>query len=209
MVVAGQNFVLSHHVVVVYSSHIRGLSDSELVEQFKADGNQMLIGELFRRYRHLVYGVCMKYLADEDESQDVQMQVFEKLLTDLHRHEISQFKGWLYAVARNECLMYLRSRKSKRLHEQELQKDLAGFMETETPVHPDGVTEQEWLLRQMENGLQHLNEQQRNCIELFYLQKKSYQQVADQTGYSLTEVKSHIQNGKRNLKILLTKQQHG
>ena len=195
--------------MVVYSSHIRELSDAELVEQFKTDGNQLLIGELFRRYRHLVYGVCIKYLKDEDESQDVQMQIFEKLLTDLHRHEISQFKGWLYAVARNECLMYLRSQKSKRLRDQELQKDLVGFMETETSVHPDGVTEQEWLLQQMEGSLQHLNEHQRNCIELFYLKKKSYQEIADQTGYNLTEVKSYIQNGKRNLKILLTKQQHG
>ncbi len=195
--------------MVVYSSHIRELSDAELVERFKADGNQLLIGELFRRYRHLVYGVCMKYLKDEDESQDVQMQIFEKLLTDLHRHEISQFKGWLYAVARNECLMYLRSQKSKRLRDQELQKDLVGFMETEVSVHPDGVTEQEWMLQQMEGSLQHLNEHQRNCIELFYLKKKSYQEIADQTGYNLTEVKSYIQNGKRNLKILLTKQQHG
>jgi RNA polymerase sigma factor (sigma-70 family) len=195
--------------VVVYSSHIRELSDAELVEQFKTDGNQLLIGELFRRYRHLVYGVCMKYLKDEDESQDVQMQIFEKLLTDLHRHEISQFKGWLYAVARNECLMYLRSQKSKRLRDQELQKDLVGFMETETSVHPDGVTEQEWMLQQMEGSLRQLNEHQRNCIELFYLKKKCYQEIADETGYTLTEVKSYIQNGKRNLKILLTKQQHG
>ncbi|MGL5891203.1 MAG: RNA polymerase sigma factor [Bacteroidia bacterium] len=195
--------------MVVYSSHIRELSDAELVERFKTDGNQLLIGELFRRYRHLVYGVCMKYLKDEDESQDVQMQIFEKLLTDLHRHEITQFKGWLYAVARNECLMYLRSQKSKRIREQELQKDMAGFMETESSVHPDGVTEQEWLLQQMEGSLQHLNEHQRNCIELFYLKKKCYQEVADETGYTLTEVKSYIQNGKRNLKILLTKQQHG
>jgi RNA polymerase sigma factor (sigma-70 family) len=185
------------------------MSDAELVERFKTDGNSMLIGELFRRYRHLVFGVCMKYLADEDESQDVQMQVFEKLLTDLARHDIAQFKGWLYAVTKNECLMYLRSRKSKRLRDQELQKDLTAVMESEESLHLEGITETEALLRQLENRLQHLNEHQRTCIELFYLQKKCYQEVATLTGFTLQEVKSHIQNGKRNLKIQLSNQQHG
>lgn len=195
--------------MVAYSAHIRDLSDSELVNQFRSNSDSMLVGELFRRYRHLVFGVCMKYLADEDESQDVQMQVFEKLLRDLGRHEVTQFKGWLYAVAKNECLMYLRSKKSKRLHEQQLQKDLTEFVETESFLHPEGITDTEHRLRHMENTLQQLNAQQRQCLELFYLHQKSYQQVAEATGYPLNEVKSHIQNGKRNLKITMNKQSNG
>jgi RNA polymerase sigma factor (sigma-70 family) len=194
--------------VVGLSSHIQSLNDTELVERFRETGDSLCVGELFRRYRHLVYGVCMKYLADEDESQDVQMQVFEKLLTDLQRHKIEQFKGWLYMVAKNECLMYLRSQKSKRLKEMELKKDGA-FMETEEPLHLSGITSKELQLQEMESSLNDLNPHQRVCIELFYLQRKCYKEIADQTGYDITEVKSHIQNGKRNLKILLTRKQHG
>jgi RNA polymerase sigma factor (sigma-70 family) len=195
--------------VVEYSSHIRKLSDTELVARFRETGDNLCIGELFSRYRHLVFGVCMKYLADEDESQDVQMQVFEKLLKDLQRHEIEQFKGWLYAVTRNECLMYLRSLKSKKAHHKELEKDLAGLMENESSLHPDGVTETEKQLRHMESNLDSLNPQQKRCLELFYLEQKCYKEVADITGFSVNEVKSYIQNGKRNLKIAMNKGQHG
>ncbi|MCX6312275.1 MAG: sigma-70 family RNA polymerase sigma factor [Bacteroidetes bacterium] len=195
--------------MVEFSSHIKSLSDNDLVNRFKETGDNICIGELFSRYRHLVFGVCMKYLADEDESQDVQMQVFEKLLKDLQRHNIEQFKGWLYTVAKNECLMYIRSRKSKRAHEAELQKDLMGVMESEMSLHPEGVTDTEHQLREMEDSLEGLDEKQRRCLELFYLDLKCYKEVADLTGFSLNEVKSFIQNGKRNLKILMSKRKHG
>ena len=148
----------------------------------------------------------MKYLRDEDESQDVQMHVFEKLLKDLGRHSIDQFKGWLYTVAKNECLMYLRSKKSQKAREMELRKDsIQDVMESGQLLHPDGVTETERQLQTMETTLQELNENQRRCLELFYLEKKCYQEITEVTGYNLNEVKSYIQNGKRNLKILMTK----
>lgn len=202
---------LSTNVVVLVqlNSNLRGLADEELVKLFRETGNNLCVGELFGRYRHLVYGVCMKYLRDEDESQDVQMHVFEKLLKDLGRHEIEQFKGWLYTVAKNECLMYLRSQKSKKAHDLELKKDSQGVMENELALHPDGVTETERQLQTMESSLQELNETQRRCLELFYLEKKCYQEITTITGYNLNEVKSYIQNGKRNLKILMIKKQHG
>ncbi|HTF05365.1 MAG TPA: sigma-70 family RNA polymerase sigma factor [Bacteroidia bacterium] len=195
--------------MVQFSSNLRSLSDEELVTLFRESGNNLCVGELFGRYRHLVYGVCMKYLRDEDESQDVQMHVFEKLLKDLGRHNIEQFKGWLYTVAKNECLMYLRSKKSQKAREMELRKDSAGVMENDLALHPDGVTETERQLQTMESSLQELNETQRRCLELFYLEKKCYQEITSVTGYSLNEVKSYIQNGKRNLKILMIKKQHG
>lgn len=185
------------------------MSDKELVSLFRESGDNICIGELFTRYKHLVFGVCMKYLADEDESQDVQMQVFEKLLRDLQRHEIEQFKGWLYTVTKNECLMYLRSKKSKKAHEQELQKDLTSLMESEPNLHPEGVTDTEQQLREMEDQLGGLSDNQRRCLELFYLDQKCYKEVADITGFSLNEVKSFIQNGKRNLKIVLSKRTNG
>ncbi len=181
------------------------MSDAELVSHYKLTGENVCVGELFARYRHLVYGVCMKYLGDEDESQDVQMHVFEKLLNDLARHEIAQFKGWLYAVSRNECLMYLRSRKSRLEKQQELKKDSETFMETDLNQHLTGVNEKERQLQLMEKGLGQLNEPQRICMELFYLKEKCYKEIADETGYSMNEVKSYIQNGKRNLKLFMTR----
>lgn len=191
--------------MVEFAAHIKQMSDAELVAHYKRTGENICVGELFARYRHLVYGVCMKYLGDEDESQDVQMHIFEKLLNDLVRHEVAQFKGWLYAVSRNECLMYIRSRKSRLEKQQELKKDSETLMETDPDLHLSGVNEKEQQLQLMEKGLSQLNEPQRICMELFYLKEKCYKEIADETGYSMNEVKSYIQNGKRNLKLFMTR----
>lgn len=207
---------------------IKAWSDSELVQKFKESRNNAIIGELFQRHTHLVFGVCMKYLKDEDEAKDGVMQIFEKILTDLHRHNVDNFKGWLYMVAKNHCLMYFRSKKNHV----ELPPNLTGnYSEngSDSPYHPfsdsygpesGGVGEsiamelasdlhhngedKEKQLTLMESAIKELKEEQRICVELFYLQERSYEEVAKQTGYSMKEVKSYIQNGKRNLKILMT-----
>lgn len=180
------------------------LSDLELVNEYKKTSDNTLIGVLFERYTHLVFGVCMKYLKDEEESRDAVMQIFEKLLADLRKHEITQFKGWLHSVAKNHCLMYLRSRQSSFKKELEMQKDFKVGMESGYELHLNNTNPKEEQLTKLEEGIKQLNEEQKLCIELFYLQNKCYQEVADITGFTLNQVKSYIQNGKRNLKIFLT-----
>lgn len=214
--------------------NIHNSSDSELVQKFRESRDNAIIGELFQRYTHLVFGVCMKYLKDEDEAKDGVMQIFEKILTDLHRHKVDNFKGWLYMVAKNHCLMYFRS---KKIHV-ELPRDLSndsndyhsedgvflpsgsnqglgaqleggGFsMELSSDLHHNGE-DKEKQLTLMESAIKELKEEQKICIELFYLQEKSYEEVAKNTGYSMKEVKSYIQNGKRNLKIIMATKKVG
>ena len=174
---------------------------------------------MFRRYTHLVFGVCMKYLKDEDAAKDGVMQIFEKLLTDLHRHNVDNFKGWLYMVAKNHCLMYFRSKKIHVELPRELSEDNSeeavtplsfgrgargeGTVELTSNLHHNG-DDKEKQLTLMESAIKELNPGQKICIELFYLQERSYEEVAKMTGYTMNEVKSYIQNGKRNLKILMT-----
>jgi len=207
------------------SANIKSFSDSELVQKFKETRDNALVGELFQRYTSLVFGVCMKYLKDEDEAKDGVMQIFEKILTDLHRHNVDNFKGWLYMVAKNHCLMFFRS---KKIHV-ELPKHYTGDggddtisddsttfsfgkgnegempMELMSGLHHNGE-DKEKQLTLMEQSIKALKEEQKICVELFYLQEKSYEEVAKATGYTMKEVKSYIQNGKRNLKILMTTQ---
>ncbi len=207
------------NIALASTYNIKDCSDSELIQKFKETSNNEIIGELFQRYTHLVFGVCMKYLKDEDEAKDGVMQIFEKILTDLHRHNVDNFKGWLYMVAKNHCLMYFRS---KKIHV-ELPKHLTGEggdenfsedgmfqpehdgipMELVSNLHLNGE-DKEKQLTLMESAIKELKEGQKTCIELFYLQEKSYEEVAKMTGYTMKEVKSYIQNGKRNLKILMT-----
>lgn len=182
---------------------IADLTDKELLARFKEKGDNSCIGELYKRYVHLVFGVCMKYLKNEDESKDAVMQVFEKLLKDLVKHEVENFKGWLYTLTKNHCLMLLRVDRMHVINEADLKKDLSEIMEYDAVLHQDNSMEKETRIRQLEEGITTLNTEQRTCVELFYLRDKSYQEVADLTGFDLNQVKSFIQNGKRNLKNYL------
>lgn len=178
--------------------------DQALIQQFRTTGDSAYVGELFRRYAHLIFAVCMKYLKDEDESKDASMQIFEKLLKELPRHEINHFKSWLHSVTKFHCLMLLRAAKNQPRHAD------AGVMENAGLLHPveDGPEEtmdRERHLQLLEQSLPLLEEHQQRCIRLFYLEEKSYVEVAEITGYTMNQVKSFIQNGKRNLKNMITR----
>lgn len=178
--------------------------DHELLTLFKSTGSNECIGVLFKRYSHLVYGVCNKYLKDEEAAKDAVMQIFEKLLKDINKHDIQEFKPWIYTVSKNHCFMILRA-KPKEISGQE-----NDFMEKQAflhlPVEPaEDVNEKQRQLQKLDEAISQLDEQQRTCIELFFIHEKSYQEISISTGYDLNKVKSYIQNGKRNLKILLEK----
>lgn len=174
------------------------LTDQELLQRYKADGNSNWIGILFDRYAILLLGLCMKYLKNEEDARDSVQQIFLKVLSDVHKHDVVFFKAWIYQVARNHCLMQLRHHKEVELQE----THMPGTAEIEDH---SGHVQKDMMLENMEAAMEMLNEEQRTCVRMFYLEKKSYQHITEQTGYSLLQVKSYIQNGKRNLKLLLEK----
>ena len=179
------------------------LPDEELIEKFLKTGNKHYFGVLFQRYTHLVFGACMKYLKNKDESEDAVMDIFEKLMTELKSHDVRNFKGWIYTVARNHCLMKIRSEKKMQLTN-DTQKLEGLVAEMPEPMHLSNNMKKEMELSSLEQAMTKLSDEQRTCLELFYLQEKCYNEVATITKYSLNEVKSYIQNGKRNLKNYLT-----
>ena len=146
----------------------------------------------------------MKYLKNEDDAQDAVMGIFEKLPGDLRKHQIENFKGWLHSVVKNHCLMYLRRRQSQLKKEKEYKKDYPVIMESGYGLHQDRDYSKEMMLVQLEECIKKLQEKQRIAVELFYLQEKCYQEVSAATGFSMNDVKSYIQNGKRNLTICMS-----
>lgn len=181
------------------TKNITSFSDAELIAEYKRKSDNEVIGELYKRYSHLVYGVCLKYLKNEDESKDAVIQIFENLMGDLLKHDISNFKSWLHSVTRNHCLMFLRKQQTvlKREHEYEYYAESEPTNEISFAPHEKEVKEN--LLTGLEKAMTHLKEEQRVCIELFFLKEKRYEEVAEITGYTTKQVKSYIQNGKRNL----------
>ena len=177
------------------------LSDADLVSRYKLTLDKLYVGELFKRYSHLVLGLCINYFKDKDDAKDALVQVFEKLFDELPKRQIENFRVWLCFVSRNYCISALRKRKTDKTRQQDYTSTQESFVEMEPVVRHD---EKEFKLQQLEDAIKQLNEEQKICVELFYLQDKSYQEIAAATGYSHKDVKSFLQNGKRNLKNILT-----
>jgi RNA polymerase sigma-70 factor, ECF subfamily len=170
------------------------------MEKYTREKDLNILSALYQRYMMLVYGLCMKYLKNREESQDAVMQIFEVLVDDIPRFEIRNFKSWLYGVSKNYCLMSLRKENNEK-HKMEINRDF--FMESFSEMHPIEKTEEEVVQEKLKSCLEQLKEDQRRCVELFYYQEFCYKQIADALNYNENQVKSHIQNGKRNLKICL------
>ncbi|HEY5465154.1 MAG TPA: sigma-70 family RNA polymerase sigma factor [Hanamia sp.] len=182
----------------MYSQKYNHISDTELLQNFYHDHDNKWLGILLPRYTLLLLGVCMKYLKNEDDARDCVQQIFLKVISELPKYKVDYFKSWIYMIAKNHCLMKLRGNKSFPV---ELDEKI-------TPVESENIDindliERERLLIKMQQAIKKLNPEQQQCVNLFYLEKKSYSEVAEITGYSMLQVKSHLQNGKRNLKLMM------
>ena len=172
-------------------------SDNELLERYYATNDQKWVGILLERYTMLLLGVCMKYLKNEEEARDAVQQIFLKVLTEVSKYKIDYFKSWLYMVAKNYCLMKLRGSQGKQIKElkelpiEDLETDKAALLANENAYDL------------LEESIDELSAEQKQCVTLFYLKKCSYQQITEATGFTPMQVKSYIQNGKRNLRVML------
>lgn len=180
-------------------------TDQDLLDAFGKKQDLDDLAELFNRYVHLVYGVCIKYLKNKDDAQDAVMQIFEKLIGDVNRFEIKNFKSWLYVFSKNYCLMKIRSSKAGLSIKQ--MGEMQEVMENELLVHHDDETNSlEENLQALEKCIETLVAEQKQCVSLFFLKEMSYKQIIEQTGLEIKKVKSYLQNGKRNLKICMEAQ---
>ncbi len=181
------------------------MNEKELLQYYRSTGDIEALGKLYAPYMSLLYGVCFKYLQDAERSQDAVMQIFEELTVKLQTHEIENFKSWLHVYTKNYCLMQLR--KDKRSSFVDIEENL---YESEQRLnrHDDAKWE-ERDFEKLERCIQGLNEEQEQCVRLFYLEQMCYKDIAERTGYKLNKVKSAIQNGKRNLKICMENKRNG
>ncbi|RLD74459.1 MAG: hypothetical protein DRJ10_16825 [Bacteroidetes bacterium] len=184
--------------------NIAEFNDTLLIQKYNENEDKSLVGELFKRYTDFVFLISMKYLKNEDRSKDAVMQIFEKLFTDLLKHKVENFKPWLHMVVRNHCLGLLRKDQSLKKNEITYKTEL-DFMEIEDDEHLISENKHEKNITNLGNALKQLKTEQKECVELFYIQEKSYNEITDLTGYPIKKVKSYIQNGKRNLKLILEK----
>ena len=180
-------------------------NDLLLIKRYQEKGNTSILSSLFVKYNPLILGVCMKYLRDIELSKDISMEIYEKLIIDLKTQNIENFKSWLYVVVKNQCLMYLRKEKKQLAQIEELEKNSPEFMENIESWHPFNDNQEGVMRMIVKECLKRLIREQRDSISLFYLDRKTYQEISEFMNIEIKSVKSFLQNGRRNLKICLDK----
>lgn len=177
----------------------KSTTDQQLLDNFYADHNPEWLGILLPRYTLLLLGVCMKYLKHEDEARDCVQQIFLKVITELNKYRVDFFKSWIYMVAKNHCLMKIRGGHGKipvELSERHMST-------TDEQTDMEHLLQNDRAIELMAEALEALSAEQQQCVTLFYLQKRSYHEISEATGFTMMQVKSHIQNGKRNLRLMI------
>jgi RNA polymerase sigma-70 factor (ECF subfamily) len=174
-----------------------GKSEHELLQLYKNSGDLEWLGQLYEPYLELVFGVCLKYLQSEEIAQDAVMQIFEQLIQKLRRHEVENFKPWLHTVSRNHCLQLIRRQKSSRLN---IEPD---FMQSEELLHHDNEFDYVDDYKALHACIENLPERQKQAIELFYINTKSYNEISEIIGEPKEKVRSYLQNGRRNLRLCM------
>jgi RNA polymerase sigma-70 factor (ECF subfamily) len=174
------------------------LTDAELVALYRSEGDQNILATLYQRYMDLVYGVSLKYLRDQEESKDAVLRIYQELAEKLKKHTVENFKSWLYTLTRNHCLMVLRKQKGKQTVEIN-----EPVMQNSELWHQDDVHQKEEQLTVMQECMEQLANEQKICVEMFYLQSKCYNEICELTGFDWNKVRSYIQNARRNLKLCM------
>jgi RNA polymerase sigma-70 factor (ECF subfamily) len=187
-------------MALIKSISSSNLTDAELVTLYQQENTQQVLAELYLRYSDLVYGTCMKYLEDQELAKDAVMDIYHELLEKLKKHAVENFKGWLYVLSKNHCLMLLR--KNKKMQTSELQ---VAFVQSQDFSHQDAAIEKEDQLDKLTFCMEQLQDEQKQSVKLFYLENKCYNEITEITGLEWNKVRSLIQNGRRNLKICMEK----
>ena len=195
--------------MAVFGSKINsGLTDEELISKYRFSHDNSYLGELFLRYLPCVFGVALGVLKNQKEAEDLTMTVFHKIASDLKRVEVKDYSAWLYQLTKNLCNMESKKKNAGTNDSKNILIDeLASKDENNLFINAgeDKETNKESKIdaNNLRLAINTLNENQKECIDLFYMQNKSYQEVAEMTGFSLNQVKTNIQNGKRLLKTYL------
>jgi RNA polymerase sigma factor (sigma-70 family) len=185
-------------------------SETDLLREYRQTGDLSVLGKLYEPQMEMVFAISMKYFKEEEEAKDIVMALFEELIPKLRQHEVENFKAWLGMVTRNYCLMELRKKTVEvsnfEIGENDEEENISNnFMEISTSEHHTDSLDLEQNLTKLEDCLQTLNLEQKQSVELFFMQEKTYQEVSQLTGFEVNKVKSYLQNGKRNLKNCMEK----
>jgi RNA polymerase sigma-70 factor (ECF subfamily) len=180
------------------------LTEENLIAQLKS-GKQTAFSQLLDDYQQKVFGTCISFVPNKEDAEDIAQEVFLEVF-----RSISKFKGdsklstWIYKIATNKCLEFIRKKNTKKRF---------AFMQTilgnEIPLdktsyftevnHPGILLENKEKSATIFKAINTLPEAQRIVFTLAKIDDKSYQEIVEITGKSLSSVESLMFRAKKSL----------
>lgn len=180
---------------------VENICDNDLIRLYIETENRTYFDKLYERYIPLMYGLCLKYLKNQQDAKDAVVFLYEDLSIKIKKYEITNFRNWLFSVTKFYCFSLLKDKSNEITID--FNVDFMEFDKVDTLLEES--EQDEFKIKALNECLSKLPEPQKVCIEAFYYNNKSYVEIVEDTNYNIKSVKSYIQNGRRNLKICLDK----
>ncbi len=176
------------------------INESDLIERFKK-GDPSAFEAILLRHQDRIYNLCRYMLLDLRDAQDAAQEVFLKAYRGLEgfRPDASLYT-WLYRIAVNTCLDYMKKSRREAIKSEPLTEDLP----SDEPF-PEQLYESAEIHDFIQLALQKLPEKLRAAIVLREIEELSYEEIAEVLRTSLGTVKSRISRAREQLRHLLKK----
>ncbi|WP_440998823.1 RNA polymerase sigma factor [Fodinibius sp. SL11] len=171
------------------------LEDDVLVKRAKG-GDEKAYKKLVDKYERALYFHILKMVKDREQVEDLVQEAFVKAFDNLNTYSTNYaFSTWLYRIATNNTIDYLRKKKLKTLSIDKPMKTKDGEMEMQLPDE-SASTDRDIIKKQrkkiVQNAIADLPDKYRKVIELRHMEEKSYKEISDILDKPLGTVKAHI-----------------
>lgn len=180
----------------------KGLEDAELLRNIDKVGAEITFKEILKNHKESVYFLILKMVSSPEDAEDLTLEVFAKAYNNLDKYNPDfAFSTWLYRMASNHCIDFLRK---KRLPTQQIDEQVNdGESETSFAivVKDDANTPEEEMIAQQKSELvrkaiSKLPPKYREIIELRFYEELSYEEIADRLKVPVGTIKANINRAK-------------
>ena len=180
------------------------MSETLFIEQLRS-GKQSAFSQLLDDYQQKVFGTCISFIPNKEDAEDVAQEVFLEVFKSIHKFKgDSKLSTWIYKIATNKCLEFIRKKNTKKrfafmqtIMGNEIPLDKTSYF-TEVN-HPGILLENKEKSAIIFKAINTLPESQRVIFTLAKIDDKSYQEIVEITGKSLSSVESLMFRAKKGL----------
>ena len=182
----------------------KGKRDLILIDRALDSGDPKAYNELMKLYRDPIYFMLYEKVGDQELAKDLTIEALGKAFKKLHMYTPDYtFSTWLYTVARNNCIDYLRKHKLPTISIDKMMLDEDGKRNTfdlkSTDPNPEKVMIKKQRIAILRQIVDQLKPKYRDLVKLRYFKELSYEEIAVLLEVPLGPVKAQLYRSREQL----------